>query len=42
MGDDVHATLREIVAARSGRGRDHAEEYVKDLRRAGRYLRDVY
>jgi sulfite reductase (NADPH) flavoprotein alpha-component len=42
MGDDVNATLADIVATQSGRGREYADEYVKDLRRAGRYLRDVY
>jgi sulfite reductase (NADPH) flavoprotein alpha-component len=42
MGDDVHSTLLDVVAAQSGRGREHADAYVKELRRAGRYLRDVY
>jgi sulfite reductase (NADPH) flavoprotein alpha-component len=42
MGDDVHATLVNVVAAGSGRGREHADEYVRELRRTGRYARDVY
>jgi sulfite reductase (NADPH) flavoprotein alpha-component len=42
MGEDVQATLVEVVAAESGRGREHAGEYVRELRRAGRYARDVY
>ena len=42
MGDDVHATLIDVVATQGGRGREQAEEYVRDLRRAGRYARDVY
>jgi sulfite reductase (NADPH) flavoprotein alpha-component len=42
MGDDVHSSLVDLVARQSGRGREHAEDYVRDLRRDGRYLRDVY
>lgn len=42
MGDDVHDALVDVVGEQSGRGREHAEEYVRALRRAGRYVRDVY
>jgi sulfite reductase alpha subunit-like flavoprotein len=34
--------LGDIVTAQGGHGREHAEEYLRDLRRAGRYARDVY
>ena len=39
MGKDVHAALREIVAAERG---DGADEYLDALQREGRYARDVY
>jgi sulfite reductase (NADPH) flavoprotein alpha-component len=42
MGDDVHRALVDVVAEASGRGREHGEDYVRTLRRDGRYVRDVY
>jgi sulfite reductase (NADPH) flavoprotein alpha-component len=42
MGDDVHAMLGDIAIAQGGHGREQAEAYLRDLRRAGRYARDVY
>jgi sulfite reductase (NADPH) flavoprotein alpha-component len=42
MGEEVHAAVLDIVAGQSRRGRDWAEDYVKELRRSGRYARDVY
>ncbi len=42
MAPDVHAALVEIVSAESGRDSAAAEAYLKELRREGRYQRDVY
>lgn len=42
MAGDVHDALIEIIAAQAGRNRDDAERRLKELRRAGRYQRDVY
>jgi sulfite reductase (NADPH) flavoprotein alpha-component len=42
MGDDVHSTLVDIVTTQGGFGREQPEEYVSELRRAGRYARDLY
>ncbi len=42
MAKDVHATLERIVADQSGRGAEHAQAYLRDLQKSGRYLRDVY
>ncbi|MCL1634726.1 assimilatory sulfite reductase (NADPH) flavoprotein subunit [Luteimonas sp. SX5] len=42
MGKDVHAALRDIVAAHSGRSDEDAEDYLDGLQRQGRYARDVY
>ncbi|HEX6144536.1 MAG TPA: assimilatory sulfite reductase (NADPH) flavoprotein subunit [Geminicoccaceae bacterium] len=42
MAKDVDATLRRIVIDAGGRSDDQAEAYVADLKRAGRYQRDVY
>ncbi len=42
MAKDVHATLRRIVEDRSGRDAEAAEAWLTDLKRAGRYQRDVY
>lgn len=42
MARDVHAALVEVVAAGRGRGREDAEEHLRELQAAGRYQRDVY
>lgn len=42
MAKDVDAALRRIVAEQGGLTPAAAEEYMKDLRRSGRYQRDVY
>jgi sulfite reductase (NADPH) flavoprotein alpha-component len=42
MGPDVHAALIGIVADQGGRSREAAEQYVAELIRARRYLRDLY
>lgn len=42
MAKDVHAMLARIVADQGARDREAAEAFLDDLRRAGRYLRDVY
>jgi sulfite reductase (NADPH) flavoprotein alpha-component len=42
MAKDVHAMLRRIVEDRSGRDAEAAEAWLGELKRAGRYQRDVY
>ncbi|WP_427921509.1 diflavin oxidoreductase [Streptomyces sp. cg40] len=42
MAKDVEAALLAVVAEQRGRGDDDAAEYLADLRRAKRYVRDVY
>ncbi|MFF1293783.1 MULTISPECIES: sulfite reductase flavoprotein subunit alpha [unclassified Streptomyces] len=42
MAKDVEAALLGIIAEQRGRGDDDAAEYLADLRRAKRYVRDVY
>ncbi len=42
MAADVNATLVSIVQTESGKSKEEAEAYVKDLREKGRYQRDVY
>ncbi|MFJ9631599.1 sulfite reductase flavoprotein subunit alpha [Streptomyces sp. NPDC101175] len=42
MAKDVEAALLAVVAGQRGRGDDDAAEYLADLRRAKRYVRDVY
>ncbi|MEM1261171.1 MAG: assimilatory sulfite reductase (NADPH) flavoprotein subunit [Pseudomonadota bacterium] len=42
MAPDVHAALIDIVATGLGDDRAAAEDYVKQLKRDGRYQRDVY
>lgn len=42
MAKDVDAALHEIVAVQSGLGTAGAVDYVKRLKQAHRYLRDVY
>ena len=42
MARDVHETLLAVVAGQGGRGREAAEEYLRELQAQGRYQRDVY
>ncbi len=42
MAKDVHAMLLQVIAAQSGRDADGAAAYLREMQRAGRYLRDVY
>ena len=42
MAKDVHLTLLDLLAQAGVRDTDAAEEYLFDLKRQGRYLRDVY
>ncbi len=42
MAPDVHAALREVIANQSGKGEQHADDYLDRLREEGRYRRDVY
>lgn len=42
MAKDVEAALLEIVERHGGKSQEEAHDYVKELRRQGRYLRDVY
>lgn len=42
MAKDVETALLGVIAKQRGRGEDDAAEYLADLRRAKRYVRDVY
>ena len=42
MAKDVEQALLDVIAEQRGRGADDAAAYVADLRRAKRYVRDVY
>ncbi|WP_416970434.1 diflavin oxidoreductase [Streptomyces sp. 4F14] len=42
MAKDVEAALLGVVASQRGRGDDDAADYLAGLRRAKRYVRDVY
>ncbi len=42
MAKDVHAMLLQIIADQSGLDADGAAAYLREMQRAGRYLRDVY
>ncbi|ROZ88910.1 sulfite reductase subunit alpha [Gordonia sp. OPL2] len=42
MARDVDTALREVVAEHGGLTDDEAQDYIDDLKRAKRYLRDVY
>jgi len=42
MAVDVHAALRDIVAAEGKLDADAAEEYLRELSRSRRYQRDIY
>ncbi len=42
MAPDVEAALLEAVATHSGRGPEYAQEYLAEMKKQKRYLRDVY
>ncbi|WP_190123910.1 sulfite reductase subunit alpha [Streptomyces inusitatus] len=42
MAKDVEAALLGVIAEQRGHGEDDASQYLADLRRAKRYVRDVY
>jgi len=42
MAADVQNAVLQIVAQESGKGQEHAEEYLKGLKKQRRYLEDVY
>lgn len=42
MAPDVHEALLDVIEHGQGRGRDAAEAYLGELKRADRYQRDVY
>ena len=42
MAPDVHEALVSIVESQSGRSREAAEDYVRELQTSHRYQRDVY
>lgn len=42
MAKDVHRALIEIIEKEGSTGRERAEEYLAELQKQGRYLRDVY
>lgn len=42
MAGDVHDALVNVLVSHGSHDTDSAESYLKDLRRAGRYQRDVY
>jgi sulfite reductase (NADPH) flavoprotein alpha-component len=42
MAKDVHQALVDVLVAHSGRDAEQAEEYLKELRTAHRYQKDVY
>lgn len=42
MAKDVEAALLHVIRSGRGRGQDDAQAYLADMRRAKRYVRDVY
>ncbi|MGC2299569.1 MAG: oxidoreductase, partial [Acidobacteriaceae bacterium] len=42
MAPDVEAALLEAVATHSGKGPDYANEFLAEMKKQKRYLRDVY
>ncbi|MGX2992821.1 sulfite reductase subunit alpha [Streptomyces sp. JNUCC 64] len=42
MAKDVEATLLHVIGEQRGRGDDDAAQYLAELRRSKRYVRDVY
>ena len=42
MAKDVHQALLEIIKENTGKSDEDAQQYLKDLRSANRYQKDVY
>ena len=42
MAKDVEAALLQVIRTGRARGQDDAQAYLADMRRAKRYVRDVY
>jgi sulfite reductase alpha subunit-like flavoprotein len=42
LAPDVEAALLEAVARYSGRGPEYAQEFLTEMKKQKRYLRDVY
>ena len=42
MAADVHDALRDVLVAHGGLDEEQAEARLKELRRSGRYQKDVY
>lgn len=42
MAKDVHSTLLEVIATEGSMTQEEAEAYLNDLKKQGRYQRDVY
>lgn len=42
MAPDVHQALLDVIAEAGGRSPEEAEAYLADLKKTGRYQRDVY
>ncbi|MBT8132460.1 MAG: hypothetical protein KJO35_09345, partial [Gammaproteobacteria bacterium] len=42
MAPDVHAALLQVIAQHGNRDADAATAYLEQMRKAGRYQRDVY
>jgi sulfite reductase (NADPH) flavoprotein alpha-component len=42
MAKDVHNALVDIISENTGKSYEDAEQYLKDLRSANRYQKDVY
>ena len=42
MAPDVHAALLEVIGSEGGRSAEEAESFLADMKKSGRYQRDVY
>jgi sulfite reductase (NADPH) flavoprotein alpha-component len=42
MAPDVHAALLEVIGSEGGRSVEEAESFLADMKKSGRYQRDVY
>ena len=42
MAKDVHQALVDIIKENTGKNDKDAEQYLKDMRSANRYQKDVY
>ncbi|MDX1948931.1 MAG: flavodoxin domain-containing protein [Rickettsiales bacterium] len=42
MAKDVDATIHKVISEVSGKGDEFAKEYISNLKKQGRYQRDVY